>query len=226
MGERFFTVDKHPDQWAPGVCHAVVTTAPWQRQRFSVGSVQVAGRKAWGAGDPVWSNEVVYYNTLEATLPAILERIVVHHTDNVDAIQANERKQQQSKGYAALGYHFFIDQSANVYEGRPIEIMGSHAGAGTTSGPLNDPDWGSIGIVMQGDYHNADNWFFQSNSTAPQAQLDMLESLITALRNAYGIDQLLMHREVTRSGTPTVCPGDHMAGHVTAMRTRLGMRGP
>jgi hypothetical protein len=225
MGERFFTVDKHPDQWAPGVCHAVVTMAPWQRQRYSVGSVQVAGRKTWGARDPVWRNEVIYYNTLEAKLPAILERIVVHHTNNSDSIQVNETN-QQGRGYAALGYHFFIDQSASVYEGRPIEIMGSHAGAGKTSGALNDPDWGSIGIVMQGDYHNADNWFFQGNSTAPQAQLDMLESLITGLRNAYGIDQLLMHREVERAGDDTVCPGDHMAGHVTAMRTRLGMRGP
>lgn len=223
MGERFFTVDEHPDQWAPGVCHAVVTMAPWQRQRFSIGSVPVAGRKAWGARDPVWSNEVVYYNTLEATLPQILERIVVHHTDNGNAIQANESK-QQSKGYAALGYHFFIDDGGRAYEGRPIEIMGSHAGEGATRGPLNDPDWGSIGIVVQGDYHHADDWIWHSN--APQSQLTTLESLIVALRSVYGIDQLLMHREVARSGTPTVCPGDHMVGHVTAMRTRLGMRGP
>ena len=225
MGDRFFTVNKHPDEWASGVCHAVVTMAPWQRQRFSVGSVQVAGRKTWGARDPVWRNEVIYYNTLEATLPAILERIVVHHTNNTDSILSNETN-QQGRGYAALGYHFFIDQSANVYEGRPLEIMGSHAGAGKSSGPLNDPDWGSIGIVMQGDYHNADNWFFQSDKTAPQVQLDTLQNLITGLRNAYGIDQLLMHREVVRAGDETVCPGDHMAGHVTAMRTRLGMRGP
>lgn len=225
MGERYFTVNKHPDQWAPGVCHAVVNMGPWQHQRFNVGSVPVTGRKAWGAKDPMWSNEVIYYNTLEATLPAILERVVVHHTNNSDSIQSNESN-QQGRGYAALGYHFFIDAQGLVYEGRPLEIMGSHAGAGKTSGPINDPDWGSIGIVMQGDYHNADNWFFQSNSTAPQVQLTTLENLITALRSAYGIDQLLMHREVVRAGDETVCPGDHMAGHVTAMRTRLGMRGP
>lgn len=223
MGERYFTVDRHPDQWAAGVCHAVVSIAPWQHQRFSVGSVSVAGRRAWGAADPVWRNEVVYYNTLEASLSTILERIVVHHTNNSDGVQSNERN-QQGRGYAALGYHFFIDQSANVYEGRPLEIMGSHAGEGQTRGPLNDPDWGSIGIVMQGDYHHADDWVWSSRT--PQAQLTTLESLIVALRGLYGIDQLLMHREVARAGHETVCPGDHMVGHVTALRTRLGMRGP
>jgi hypothetical protein len=34
-----------------------------------------------------------------------------------------------------------------------------------------------------------------------------------------------MHREVARAGIATACPGDHMVGHVTALRTRLGMRG-
>lgn len=223
MGERYFTVDKHPDQWAAGVCHAVVTMAPWQRQRFSIGSVSVAGRGAWGAREPVWRNEVIYYNTLEASLATILDRIVVHHTNNSDSIQSNESK-QQSRGYAALGYHFFIDQSAHVYEGRPLEVMGSHAGEGQTSGPRSDPDWGAIGIVLQGDYHHSDDWTWW-HSNAPQAQLGMLESLVVALRSAYGVGQLLMHREVSRSGNVTVCPGDHMVGHVQALRSRLGLRG-
>lgn len=222
MGERYFTVNQHPDTWAQGVCHAVVNIGPWQHQRFTIGGVPIVGRSAWGARDPVWRNEVIYYNTLEASLATILERIVVHHTNNSDSIQSNESN-QQGRGYAALGYHFFIDQGGSVYEGRPLEIMGSHAGEGQTRGPLSDPDWGSIGIVMQGDYHHADDWFW--SSSAPQTQLATLETLVVGLRNAYGIPQLLMHREVSRSGEATVCPGDHMVGHVTALRTRLGMRG-
>ncbi|MCA9705014.1 MAG: hypothetical protein KDK70_04080, partial [Myxococcales bacterium] len=74
------------------------------------------------------------------------------------------------------------------------------------------------------DYHHADDWLW--HSVAPQAQLDTLSSLIVALRRAYGIDQLLMHREVTRGGEETVCPGDHIAGQVEALRARLSMRGP
>lgn len=223
MGERYFIVDRHPDQWAQGQCHGVVTMDPWRHGRFSVGTVPVVGRSAWGASDPVWRNEVVYYNTLEQPLVGTLDRIVVHHTNNSKTIQGNESG-QQSRGYAALGYHFFIDGSGLVYEGRPLEVMGSHAGVGQQAGPLHDPDWGAIGIVLQGDYHHADDWVWSSR--APQVQLATLESLVQALRASYSIEQLLMHREVSRAGEETVCPGDHMAGHVAAMRARLGMRGP
>ena len=122
-------------------------------------------------------------SVLEASLATILERIIVHHTNNSSSIQSNESK-QQSRGYAALGYHFFIDGGGRVYEGRPLEVMGSHAGVGRSSGPLNDPDWGSIGIVLQGDYHHADDWLW--HSVAPQTQLDTLSSLIVALRRRQG----------------------------------------
>ena len=130
------------------------------------------------------------------------------------------KKKQQSKGYAALGYHFFIDKTGDVYEGRPLEIMGSHAGVGKNSGATNDPDWGSIGIVLQGDYHHADDIFFHSKST--KAQLDALENLVTGLKDKYLISQLLMHREInTRSGASTVCPGDYLVPYVEALRKKL-----
>jgi hypothetical protein len=60
MGEPYFTVHKHPDQWAAGVCHAVVSIAPWQHQRLWIGGVQIVGRQAWSAREPVWRNEVIY----------------------------------------------------------------------------------------------------------------------------------------------------------------------
>ena len=173
-----------------------------------------------GASDPIWENEVIYYHTAVSPLIKTLNRIVIHHTNNSNSIQANERK-QQGRGYAALGYHFFIDKTGTVYEGRPLEVIGSHAGEGKTSGPLNDPDWGAIGIVMQGDYHYADDIVYYEET--PAAQMEMLEKLIIALKNRNSINKLLMHREV-RAGT--VCPGDHMAEKVKALRTKLNMAGP
>lgn len=221
MSELFFKVREEPQKWADArhICSRVVTRAPWEHAALNIAGLTIQGRKSWGAAEPIWENEVIYYNTALSPLGTILTRIVVHHTDNSDSIQANERSQQR-RGYAALGYHFFIDQSGVAYEGRPLEIMGSHAGEGKEIGPLNDPDWGSIGIVLQGDYHHADDWFF--SSTAPKLQLGKLEELILALKATYHINQLLMHREV-REGT--VCPGDHLATHVEALRSKLGMQG-
>jgi N-acetyl-anhydromuramyl-L-alanine amidase AmpD len=144
----------------------------------------------------------------------------VHHTDNDDSIRDNERR-QQGRGYAAIGYHFFIDKQGNVLQGRPLEIMGSHAGTGLSSGPLNDPDWGAIGIVLQGDYQPV-----LFHSQVPAIQLQRLRELTIALRARFSaISTLLMHREVIRGGEQTDCPGDDLVAPVTEMRRALGLQG-
>ncbi|AZZ91945.1 N-acetylmuramoyl-L-alanine amidase [Hahella sp. KA22] len=224
MNEKYYTVKKRPEEWGDdrGVCHGVVTTEPWVRNNFFIGEILVKGRKSWGALEPRWYNEVIYYNTSWQPLTCFLNRIVIHHTNNSNSIMENEKK-QQSKGYAALGYHFFIDTEGNVLEGRPIEVMGSHAGRGKVSGPVNDPDWGAIGIVLQGDYHHEDDWIYSTH--APQIQLGKLFKLIVVLKNKYQINKLLMHREVKRDGKVTVCPGDHLAKIIIDYRSQIAMEG-
>jgi hypothetical protein len=228
---RYYPVTVDPTTWTPpsgmadggASASGVVTRTPWEHKSLTVGGLTIKGRKDWGASEPTWKNEVIYYNTAAYPLASMLKRVIVHHTDNEDSIKEVEST-QKGKGYAAIGYHFFIDQKGTIYEGRPLEIMGSNAGEGTVSGPTNDPDWGAIGITLQGDYHNADNWVFSDE--APKAQLQSLEDLVVALRKDYPIDKLLMHREVTRGGKPTVCPGDAMVPHVESLRTKLRMSGP
>ncbi len=234
----FFTVNVHPDKWQPPPDRtdysasgpsftksdaAVVSIKPWQHPGFVLGGVSVVGRKAWGASDPVWQNQVVYYNTKRMPLASTLNRIVIHHTNNSSSVSEVESKQKR-RGYAALGYHFFIDKSGVIYEGRPLEVMGSHAGEGIFRGPAHDPDWGAIGITLQGDYHHADDLFWHSK--APKKLLQSLETLIVALKSRYAIDRLLMHREVVRKGKKTVCPGDHLAEQVVRLRKKLKMSGP
>lgn len=224
VSDKFFTVRQEPKVWAEehGGDQDVVTIKPWQHNLLSFDSVIVKGRKSWGAKEPIWKNEVIYYNVKAYPLNIILDRIVVHHTNNSDSISVNENK-QQGRGYAALGYHFFIDSKGDIYEGRPLEVMGSHAGTGKVSGPLNDPDWGAIGIVLQGDYHHADDWFF--STSAPKKQLEALEKLIVALKSKYAIQRLLMHRETIRGGKATVCPGDHLVPKIEDLRKKLKMQG-
>ena len=228
---RYYAVTVDPSTWtAPagmvdgGVsANGVVSRTPWEHKTLTIGSLTIKGRQGWGASEPTWKNEVIYYNIAAYPLTSMLKAVIVHHTDNEDSIKEVEST-QKGKGYAAIGYHFFIDQKGTIHEGRPLEIMGSNAGEGTVSGPTNDPDWGAIGITLQGDYHNADNWVFSDD--APKAQLQSLEDLVVALRKDYPIDKLLMHREVTRGGKPTVCPGDAMVPHVKSLRTKLGLSGP
>lgn len=105
--------------------------------------------------------------------------------------------------------------------------MGSHAGSGTESGPLNDPDWGKVGIVLKGDMHHADNWFWEADTVPAKRQLSQLERLVIALKDKFKIRKLLLHSEVKgRRGSPTVCPGDSLGPEVVKLRKKLGMVGP
>ena len=68
---RYFTVTDAPTRWTPpplpdkGVsAKRVVSIAPWRHGNFSVNELTIKGRTQWGASDPIWSNEVIYYNTV------------------------------------------------------------------------------------------------------------------------------------------------------------------
>jgi hypothetical protein len=222
---RFFSVHEDPQTWTPppmtddgATARIIVTRAPWTHETLTVGGLAVRTRKQWGAGEPDWEKEVIFYNTFRASLRDTLRTIIIHHTANGADILTNE-KREKSRGFAALGYHFFIDKEGVISEGRPLEVMGSNAGEGETPGPTNDPDWGAIGIVVQGDYDG----FFASDP--PAKQLDALESLVVALQSTFTIERLLMHREIKRKGTATVCPGANMVPHVEALRKKLRIPG-
>ena len=118
MSERFFKVTQEPQKWADDrrVCHAVVTMAPWEHGQLSLGGLLINGRKSWGAPAPIWRNEVIYYNVIAFPLEVTLDKIVVHHTNNSNSVLENEIK-QQGRGYAALGYHFFIDKKVTFTKG-------------------------------------------------------------------------------------------------------------
>ena len=225
---RYYSVNVEPSKWQPvegeGNLGAidVVNISPWHRKSISVGGLAVTPRSGWGAADQDWKKGVIYYNTKAYPLDKTLDTIIIHHTDNKESIATNESR-ERARGFAAIGYHFFIDQSGVILEGRPLEIMGSHAGEGLKPGPEFDPDFGAIGIVVQGNYDSGGlSGLFSSEP--PAKQLEALEKLVGALRIDYpSIRRVLLHREVKRAGKPTACPGDRMVPHVVKMRDKLGL---
>ena len=223
----------------------VVSMEPFQRTDFQIGDVAVAGRASWNALEPKWDRVLTYYNTITSPLPERLNHIIVHHTANDGTINEVQDQQTQTslasqmeaflKGligdrpgrFADIAYHFFIDKDGKVFEGRPLEVMGSHSGEGPVAGPGSDPDFGSIGIVLQGSYDNA----------RPTAKaLKSLRELVEGLKKKFGVERLLMHREIPldprtgtnipiRKGKATVCPGSNLVGPIRILRKELGLKG-
>jgi hypothetical protein len=143
-------------------------------------------------------------------------RITVHHSaesrsrstssslaDSSGTIRLIQKYHMQDpdKQWGDIGYHFLIDSSGRVFQGRDLRWQGAHAGG--------ENNRGNIGICVLGE--------FLDRQPQPAA-LRALEQLIEDLRARHGIprSQVFAHNELGK----TACPGpaltsylDRYAGH-------------
>ena len=112
--------------------------------------------------------------------------IVIHHTvtpttaawgDEPETVwrrvHSIDHDHREHRGLGGMGYHFLIGYDGSIFDGRPSNLLGAHAG-----------DIGKnhyIGIAVVGSYHPDDEFYNPEQSSPPQAQLNALFSLITQL---------------------------------------------
>jgi hypothetical protein len=147
-------------------------------------------RGEWGLYDAVLNRGG--YRVYTEPLSDILRAIVIHHsasavTDSPASLQALHFDRQR---FADIGYHFVIGGDGALYEGRPITVRGAHVGGHNT---------GAIGICLTGNFERIQ---------PAHEQLATLTTLVTALRNAFGITHLAGHRDYP--GQNTLCPGRNL----------------
>jgi hypothetical protein len=178
------------------------------------------------------------------------KRIVIHHSDmesnksSLDQVRIiRDFHLGEERKFNDIAYHFLIGEDGVIYAGRPLGIMGSHAGytvegkeelkkdIGENYEKLNpnnsdyleklekfksilkkDPDYGSIGICLLGN--------FNLDGKISEQQKESLENLLNHLKGEYEIpkDNIIYHSEVDdkvikpsgfrRSSVETNCPGD------------------
>ncbi|PIQ08098.1 MAG: hypothetical protein COW71_13485 [Ignavibacteriales bacterium CG18_big_fil_WC_8_21_14_2_50_31_20] len=174
------------------------------------------------------SNQNLLEYNVTSTCP--LHYIILHHSalKEQPGIKIIEYYHTQKFGYDDIGYHFIIEKDGSIYEGRSIKYMGAHAGQTKEANQLADsiregksnllikealkldPDYGAIGICLDGNFN-----LYEPNSE----QLNSLKLLLRQLKKEYSIENgnILMHAEVkskiiekrglTFIGKETVCPG-------------------
>jgi N-acetyl-anhydromuramyl-L-alanine amidase AmpD len=113
--------------------------------------------------------------------------IVIHHSDSHDVSAAEIHKWHLDRGWFGIGYNFVVRANGAIETGRPIDTVGSHAGA-TVNGR-------SIGICLTG----------RLDQTAPTpAQINALVWLIKEhIYPKYGKLPLSGHKD----HMSTSCPG-------------------
>jgi N-acetyl-anhydromuramyl-L-alanine amidase AmpD len=151
-------------------------------------------------------------------------RITVHHegsdTDDLsDESAVAERLRTITKvqerpvgegglGAGDLGYHFAIDRSGRIWEGRSLIWQGAHAGNGTANA-------GNIGVVLLGN-------FDVQEPTA--SQLFSLRQLLANLCQRHNIrpENIYGHNEIkSQYGlSPTRCPGQYLSAWLRSYRAQ------
>ncbi len=166
------------------------------------------------------SDSTAYVRALQSVYQG--GRIVLHHTAADRQTAEEVLGDHQANGWGDMGYHFYIKKDCTILEGRPLHMMGTHAGHmplrvgqclrnGQSRYDLsNDFDFKSIGIVMEGNANRND---LTANCGAK------LNQLIQSLHTTFGISKIGGHGHYKADGQGTDCPGDHMEAW---MRRNLG----
>ena len=142
-------------------------------------------------------------------------RVAVHHTvtgqsDAARQLRGIQRFHMDTRGWCDVGYHFLIGADGLIYEGRPLEFLGTHVGGNNT---------GNIGISFIGCFHTSG--CSGLGPTEPsQNMIDAAARLVGELSSEYGIaitsDLVKGHRD--HSGQSTSCPGDNLHQRIADIR--------
>ncbi|QYK49808.1 MAG: N-acetylmuramoyl-L-alanine amidase [Phycisphaeraceae bacterium] len=139
-------------------------------------------------------------------------RITIHHdgmtpfysVNKADAARRLEsiRNSHVQRGWADIGYHYIIDPSGRVWQGRPINLQGAH---------VKDENPGNLGIMVMGN--------FDSQRPTPAA-LNSLDQFVAVQMRQYrlSVRNVYTHQELR----PTACPGRSLQAYMTQTRAMSG----
>lgn len=109
-----------------------------------------------------------------------------------DAKVAEVRKWHLARSFSDIGYHYLIDRSGEVVEGRPIERAGAH---------VRGHNANSVGISLFGGHGGEQDDSFEENFTVEQDRA--LRKLLAQLQMEFpSIKSIRGHNEVS----PKQCP--------------------
>ena len=166
----------------------------------------VISRDEWNANPPKYNY----------TYHPYFNKLTLHHAAGWQAWTMEEGKKQvkaiqefhqDGRGWSDIGYHFLVDLSGNIYQGRPEIVIGAHVGGANT---------GNIGVCILGCYHPPETGWPCYDTMTKETE-NALNYLYAWIADTYAIapQVLLGHRDYF--GT-TACPGDNVWPLLPGMR--------
>lgn len=112
---------------------------------------------------------------------------IVLHNSGVSVLQSIEviHNYHKNKGWAGIGYQYYVRKDGSVYRGRPENMAGAHCPGANSN---------SIGICAEGNFN-------EENMTDIQKQA--IIELVKDIKSRYNIKWIKGHRDILA----TSCPG-------------------
>lgn len=157
------------------------------------------------------------------------DKMTFHHTagwpattleEGLERVKAIQDFHQSGRGWSDIGYHFLIDQSGRIYQGRPFLdesipfedgpplAQGAHVGGANT---------GNIGVSALGCFHPPEGGSCTDMLSA--AAQDSLVTLFAYLSDTYGVKPSILRGH--RDYSSTACPGDNNYALIPGMRGKI-----
>lgn len=174
-------------------------------------------RSAWGALPPDHNapNENGFYSAdnpegwriYEAPLTDVYRTVVIHHSvidegDDIRTLQAIQRLHRVDRGWADVGYHYFVGKDGNIYEGRDIHVRGTHVAGYNT---------GSVGVCLLGNFTTA---------SPSAAQINSAHIIIGWLADQLQLTHLAGHNDFNPQ---TECPGAMILPYLDLLAQEAGL---
>ncbi|MBM4108402.1 MAG: N-acetylmuramoyl-L-alanine amidase [Phycisphaerae bacterium] len=145
-----------------------------------------------------------------------ISRVTVHHdgmppvtlrsqAEVARRIEQIRKAHVTGRGWADIGYHYVIDPTGRVWEGRPLRLQGAH---------VQDNNPGNMGVLVMGNFDE------QSPTSAAREALDAFLA-DQVMRYRVPVSRVYTHQELKR----TACPGRNLQRYMLDTRTRSGRLG-
>ena len=134
-----------------------------------------------------YQTNLQFKNELRSRAAGCTKYIVLHHSEVVTPHTVDDvHRWHLNKGWAGIGYHYFISKAGNIYEGRPLNTMGAHAYG------YND---NSVGICFEGNFNK---------EKMGETQLKAGILLLRQLRQTFPDASIIRHGQLVKGKS---CPG-------------------
>lgn len=163
----------------------------------------VTPRREWTSTGPVLS----LINPMNG-----VNRITIHHSavisssvrSKADAARmlTSIRNGHLAQGWADIGYHYIIDPTGRIWEGRNVRFQGAH---------VRENNEHNLGIMCMGNF----------DVERPSSEtLSTLDTFVADRMRAYNvpINRVFTHQEIK----PTECPGRNLQSYMIATRSTSG----